>query len=649
MEDRRDLFPLSVVGAKGVVGCRNNKSSRARARAGKRAQISESVRAMCCSLNYLHRDDPYYVRALNRGWPSSKTPRSHTAQESVLGYLKERSLEAWRRGLFEPCESAEGLDLGAYAPEVGIKEPLMLDPRGDIVSLPKKGLAASVDMVSKLPLPLRDLYSGPALLREPSADELLSTKRCLMVKDGEYPELINKLVEVGCVRLGKDRPIEINGLFGVEKDGGASQRLILDARRANLHFILPEDPNLPHPGVVTQLQKDSNEPLVAAKVDVDNFYHRLRLPEHLQTYFGLPPVLIKGTLYWPRMVSVPMGWSHSVFVTQKIVEHLLFDEGEIDRKLEINMGSARKDLRCRIGRYIDDIFILGWDKNKVRRTYDRVYSCLARHGLPPKPKKCQEPTTDPVEVLGLELRSNGCIEVQASKMKKLIGFTRALLRQHVWSVHTLQRLLGSWNWFLLLNRPIMSVIQKCYDLSCSKKRAIVAHNHAKNELRSLLSLVPLLHANLAGNQTPYMLCSDASLSGGAALYSEHIDWHRTQTHIYTNKADAVSYTSSIPNVKWKRIAQVHWKYKKHINVLEGLALLIGIRWLGRQKCMRGGQVSVLTDSQVLFYMIKKGRSGASRLVRISQRIGALSVALNMRLDPVWVPSKDNPADAPSRE
>ena len=361
MRDRRDLFPLYAVSTTRSPCA--IKSSRSRARQAKRSIVAESVRQMSCSLNFLHDSDPKYVRALREGGASSSNPRSTASQENVLGYLKERSLEAWRRGLYKPCESVEGLDLGAYAPEVGMKQPLSLDPDGDIISLPPEGLAATVDMISKLPVAMRDRYAtGKGLLRTPTNEELRSVKRCMMVKDGQYAKLIKKLVGVGVVELVLEKPVAINGLFGVEKDGGKTQRLILDARNGNLYFITPEDPELPHPGYITQLQNDSGKELEVGKIDIDNFYHRLCLPVFLRKFFGLPPVMIDGQLFWPRMLAVPMGWSRSILVSQKLVEHFLLEDAGIPAKLEISISSKRMDLACRFGRYIDDIFVLELDR-----------------------------------------------------------------------------------------------------------------------------------------------------------------------------------------------------------------------------------------------------------------------------------------------
>ena len=314
MEDRRDLFPLYAVGASKYTV--NKNSSRARKRNSKRQLTKNATKKMACALNYLSRSDPYYVQALRGNLPSSKTTRSHAAQEQVLEYLERRSLEAWRRGFLGPRESADKLELEAYATRVGSQEPLLLDPKGDLISLPKRGLAASVDMLGELSPEDRELYSGDSILRQPNPEELASTPKCLMVKKGEYFKLVAKLVGVGVMELVKQKPKEINGLFGVSKDNGTKQRLILDARRANLHFVTPGDPKLPHPGLITQLHNHDKKELVVGKIDIDNFYHRIALPDHLKTYFVLPKIKLWGRTFWPQMRSIPMGWSHSVIISQ---------------------------------------------------------------------------------------------------------------------------------------------------------------------------------------------------------------------------------------------------------------------------------------------------------------------------------------------
>ncbi|MEM7281758.1 MAG: hypothetical protein AAF438_09045 [Pseudomonadota bacterium] len=300
IEDRRDLFPLYVRAANSIQP--TSRSSRYRQRRAKRVAVEQSVRNMSVGLNALNdADDRYYHAALVKpDMDSCRRERKLAVQERVLEYMQARSREAWSRGLLSPRESAEWSRFGSNAPMVrDDKTPIPLDPDGDRIGLPPPGLAASVPILDVLPAKLRSYYAGNECVREPAPEEVAATRRCIMVKHGAYPRLGAKLVAVGLVELVDEEPKEINGLFGVPKDGGAKQRLILDARRANLHFADPDDPEMPHPGLLPFLDMGDQQGLWIRKIDIDNFYHRLKLPKHLRTYFGLPPLYYEKQRVWP--------------------------------------------------------------------------------------------------------------------------------------------------------------------------------------------------------------------------------------------------------------------------------------------------------------------------------------------------------------
>lgn len=61
-----------------------------------------------------------------------------------------------------------------------------------------------------------------------------------------------KLHGTGIVEFVHGRLKEIKGLFGVLKDDSTEQRLILDPRREECHFVEPEYPEHPHLGLVMQ-------------------------------------------------------------------------------------------------------------------------------------------------------------------------------------------------------------------------------------------------------------------------------------------------------------------------------------------------------------------------------------------------------------
>ena len=77
---------------------------------------------------------------------------------------------------------------------------------------------------------------------------------------------------------------------------GNSMRLILDARASNGLFIDPPPVTLPTPEMFSELiiplddNSGKSETLYVGKVDIDNYYHRLRVPDSWTPYFAIPHV-----------------------------------------------------------------------------------------------------------------------------------------------------------------------------------------------------------------------------------------------------------------------------------------------------------------------------------------------------------------------
>src|SRR3954470_8167742 len=96
-------------------------------------------------------------------------------------------------------------------------------------------------------------------------------------------------------------------------------------------FVTPEKVVLPTPDLLTQLSARPDEPTYVAKVDLDNFYHRLLLPEWMRPFLALPAVRAgdvgvgaefgADTMVHPCCNTLPMGWSHSVFISQAAHEN----------------------------------------------------------------------------------------------------------------------------------------------------------------------------------------------------------------------------------------------------------------------------------------------------------------------------------------
>jgi hypothetical protein len=198
----------------------------------------------------------------------------------------------------------------------------------DKVSLPSQ--AGTADLLSVLPPHLSAIYSNPQRLLRPPVVPLVARK-AFMCSHSEYVLLLKRMLERDMISF-TDTPLAVNGLFGVDKDNGASIRLIIDARPVNSMFIPSPPVSLPTPDLIAALNVPQGTTLYAAKVDLDNFYHRIKLPEVWWPYFALPSIRaadlgVSGyaadSYIYPCCKTLPMGFSHSVFLAQAVHERII--------------------------------------------------------------------------------------------------------------------------------------------------------------------------------------------------------------------------------------------------------------------------------------------------------------------------------------
>ncbi len=87
---------------------------------------------------------------------------------------------------------------------------------------------------------------------------------------------------------------------------------------------------------------------------------------------------------------------------------------------------------------------------------------------------------------------------------------------------------------------------------------------------------------------------------------------------------------------------------EHAGVMELKGVLLTLRWLMRSSARHGKRLVMLVDAKAALCAVAKGRTNAPSFHRTLCSIDALLLATNTLLRPVYVPSEDNPADAPSR-
>ena len=232
----------------------------------------------------------------------------------------------------------------------------------------------------------------------------------------------------------------------------------------------------------------------------------------------------------------------------------------------------------------------------------------------------------------------------------------------------LQQLLGVLQWFDLLKRPKLSVYSSVYDFTRSEKEHRIRPVPAQvlreiaasfllgvywlTDLRrpflpllsatdastdygfgALVAKIPPAHvqriARTAEKQGDFVVLDGGTLSGAAAgrLGEAH--------HIDLSMDDFVDVFS------------VRVRHRAHINVLEGEAFVLWLRWLLRTRRHHSTRVVVLVDSAVWCGAAAKGRS-STQLNRLLRRAAALEMMGDVHAHLVFVPSGENPSDFPSR-
>jgi hypothetical protein len=452
----------------------------------------------------------------------------------------------------------------------------------------------------------------------------------------------------------KHQVLVVNGVFAVVKDAN-SLRLIIDAQPANAYFIEPPHTELPTPDLFARLHSDPSMPLWVAKVDIDNFYHRIKLPQWMHDYFGLPirardvglHSLFGDIWIHPCCATMPMGWNHAVHAAQLAHNNILDTRTLLSSHDRITSSSDLPINRTRHGAYIDDLIICGPDREDVASKQLQYMHTMTTLGLPPKLSKVIYPSCDGVECLGLDFHGiSHTIGLAAPKLHRLIGQTLSLLSRFECTGIELAAVVGKWSWAILCSRPAFSAFNAVYRfIQYAQRRRFTIWESVRRELHTIIGLAPLLTSSLSSPWFKRSVASDAS-SLGLGVVSAVLD------------QDVIMRLASAPPISpepvnpgpasWSTIMSHQWGRQEHINVLELRAVSSAVRWVLSHPQSLCRRLLLLSDSQVAVGALSKGRSSSFQILRRLRFITAHVLAGGLQLYSRWIDSASNPADGPSR-
>ena len=453
---------------------------------------------------------------------------------------------------------------------------------------------------------------------------------------------------------------------------------------------------LANPSCFVDLCFHGGENVYISKRDVHTCFDVLQAPEHLQEWFGRPPVslhelsrvcqfpidnfvdfvvgdnethnLSRFTPLFPTSTVWPMGFSWSSCVAQACTVSCWLEAGVAeDAFMSLDSPPPSGVEACGVA--TDDTFFFHKDKQAGAERLRRLDKVFEERGMPKNQAK--DVTLQPaMTALGCELTTQPpAAEPASSKLVRLFAALLDLFLQGQVSPSGLNRALGVEQWFCLLNRPMFSVFSAVYDFVRREPPESIQFlpEDVQSEILVAAAFAPLLGADLGRDFLPqliacdaagthgfgvsYMPCSQQLVRSVSSLSERRGDFVRFfQEPDEPCRKDRLGTPHELPFHKWQFHTAISAKarWKAHAGLLEAHGLHIALKWALRSAVRFHRRVVVLIDAKAILGAASKGRSSAPGIRGVLRKIGNLLMATNSLLRFVYIPSEDNPADAPSR-
>ena len=487
------------------------------------------------------------------------------------------------------------------------------------------------------------------------------------------------------------------------------QRLVLDCRATNMLFKPPPQTHLGSLASLAECELEPDTNLFLAGADIRDCFYAVNMDQGLQQYFGLYSdisdseilevtggAVTGGGRNVPVISVLPMGFSWSFYLVQELHTQTVLRTLGLDEKhlfLEGQPAPFLSKSNLAIMPYCDNIHSICTDSRRCQDGKDAMVQSLESIGF--ELHEHAEANTWFETLGGVVDGKKGLVRATSKRMWQLI-YAFELAADTVVSTKTIQRLLGHSMVVCVLNRCGMSVFRKLYDFVASDCSARKLHPSERQECIIFAGIVPLLVADIRKPWSDVVTCTDASPFGfgicervvDPAVARHHGRWMerwrfkrlppsewkpRQRSEGWdvlgdprTVVGDAFigdplqdEYVANVgfPEIPdhfmqpldWSTAKLGKWNFtSEHITLKEGRALLLAVRRLSRNSRCRGKRHLFLVDSMALCFAAAKGRAHSFDLLRILQRVSALSLACNFSLRTRWVRSEVNVADGPSR-
>eukprot|EP00439_Symbiodinium_sp_Y106_P074706 s3085_g14.t1 len=189
----------------------------------------------------------------------------------------------------------------------------------------------------------------------------------------------------------------------------------------------------------------------------------------------------------------------------------------------------------------------------------------------------------------------------------------------------------------------------------------------KQELAVVFGLLPLLSVGLDKPCYEELLACDAapefgfgvsaaacnestllSVSRLAERRGDYVRLHQVPGEETEQTRIGTPHRLKVSKKAFRTVVSARAGYKAHSGVLEAHGLLLTLKWLTRSRRKHHKKVVILVDAKAVLGAAAKGRTSSPSLRGVIRAVAAHSLASDLLVKLIYIPSESNPADAPSR-
>ncbi|CAE7714737.1 PDE9A [Symbiodinium sp. CCMP2592] len=549
-------------------------------------------------------------------------------------------------------------------------------------------VAGACDPLPHLPADVQGVVQNPRYMFEGALPGLEQFEDFSAGSRDEYARLVVK--QLRCGKLGLSTRCKGGGAsFAVGKPGGNRLREVWHGRRVSQAACGPPKPrHLASPTALALLECSKDCPIRVSKRDASCWFDQLKLPVVLREYMAKPPLTTEeleragmpceeqqfhmeagqawraGSLF-PLHHVWPMGFAWSSYIAQEEMLMVCDKAGIPEASLLSCDSETPSSFRLAAAVATDDVMLFSnAGPGATLVAASALDSEMASQGVVRNVKKDVNDQLN-ATCVGVDLVDGCFLDIPATRLLALLVsyfFVHSTKRASPKQVH---QLLGTLQWYDLLNRPKLSVYDAVYRFTGDREDTVVTTipPDVLGELACSVCLGVFWRCDLTRPFIPLLGATDASTVFGLGASVAHTSevvarrvarWAEKQGAYLVMDGGSADTARSGPrhqlNVSlgdFSDVFSTRARFPGHINVLEGEAFVLFLRWLLRTRRHHSKRVVVLLDSAVWVGAAAKGRS-SSRLNRLLRKTAALTLAGDLQLHMILVPSAENPSDAPSR-